>query len=493
MQEAAFRYGPFPAEAAGDWGGGKTAGWCLKLLWFQDTFPNNRIVVARRVFKELRATTMATWYKFCPPAAYRYGTRNDANGQLTLNNGSEVLFLGLDNPDTATIINGLEINGFLLDQAEEDDEEIFDKLLGRLGRWDKAEVPDWMLAQHHPWPYRHPETGVPQPPPFALVACNRDVKEHWTYQRFHPESKPWQDKYRALGYKLFEMDSSDNRFLSDINKREMAAQDSGFAGKRQWGRPEGAIHTIDPVCEIPGSPEWLEYFREHCTLYRALSHGDAQATVCLWAAVNRRGHIFIFREYVQRNGRISEHRAAITRLSAYERYATNLAHPKLFQVDAKTKDRSTLADEYAASRDKDQRSTALFWFAADDNELRSRDRINEALTVNPTLARPRAKDLGSPRLFFLTANDTYPDGCRQVLFEARRQRRKKIGTENGRPIFSDDRVKDADAPAYDCLRFILNSRASAQAKPSTRPPAGSFAAVSELLLHPRTEGRRRHA
>ena len=47
-------------------------------------------------------------------------------------------------PNVQGILKGLEINWFLGDQAEEDPEhmeDVFDLLLGRLGRWDLAEVP----------------------------------------------------------------------------------------------------------------------------------------------------------------------------------------------------------------------------------------------------------------------------------------------------------------------------------------------------------------
>jgi hypothetical protein len=39
----------------------------------------------------------------------------------------------------------------------------------------------------------------------------RDSELHWIYRRFHPESSEWQEKYRRLGYRLFDMPSLDNR------------------------------------------------------------------------------------------------------------------------------------------------------------------------------------------------------------------------------------------------------------------------------------------
>jgi hypothetical protein len=83
-------------------------------------------------------------------------------------------------PDNGFETHRLEINWFLGDQAEEDPEhmeDIFDLLLGRLGRWDPAEVPPELLAYEErrtgrSWAYRHPTTAKPIPPPYAMLASN---------------------------------------------------------------------------------------------------------------------------------------------------------------------------------------------------------------------------------------------------------------------------------------------------------------------------------
>lgn len=73
VQEAIFRYGPYPLCASGGFGTGKTYALCHKALWLSDKFPRNRGVIFRRVAKELRQTTMATFFKICagyqPPKA----------------------------------------------------------------------------------------------------------------------------------------------------------------------------------------------------------------------------------------------------------------------------------------------------------------------------------------------------------------------------------------------------------------------------------------
>lgn len=503
-QAEAFAYGPAPTCLSGGWGAGKTWVGCVKGLWLSDTFPKNRGVIARRVAKELRATTMSTFYKLCPPSAYDArlgGRRNDQDGYLKLNNGSEILFLHLDDPATETIIAGLEINWFLIDQAEENPEqmeEIFDKLAGRLGRWDLTTVPDWLLereaAAGRAWPWLHPVSGRPMPPTYAMLAVNPDVELHWIYRRFHPDSLEYQQTYKALGYRMFQMPGRENKYLPDEYKRQMEQRDSTF--KRRywdgvWGIPEGAIHTLDKLSLIEGDYELLEYFRRACTLHRILDHGDTSPTCCLWAAVDRDGNVFVYREYYQPNALISTHRSNITALSEGERYEFNLADPSIFHKEMqKHGGRWSVSDEYSDVREH-PRSTALFWAAADNNELGTRNRINEYLRVDPERIHPITKQRGSPRLFFVQASDGYPQGALHCVRELRAQRRVKLGTDLGKPVFTDERDPHIVDHAYDCVRYLIASRAPRASEANPYPP-GTWQAEHERLMqvNARRVGRR---
>ena len=247
---------------------------------------------------------MATFFKICPSDFYTQGgRRNDQEGVCRLNNGSEILFIHLEDPNVQGILKGLEINWFLGDQAEEDPEhmeEVFDLLLGRLGRWDLAEVPSELLEYEErrtgrSWAYRHPASGKPIPPPYAMLPVNPDSELHWIYRRFHPESSEYVERYRALGYRMFHMPSLDNRFLTDINREQLLQHDEAFVRRYvrgEWGFPEGAIHTVHPTSILDGSPELLSYFREHCLLYRTFDYGDSAPTACAWWAVDRNENVF---------------------------------------------------------------------------------------------------------------------------------------------------------------------------------------------------------
>lgn len=503
-QGEAFRYGPYPQCASGGWGSGKTWDYCLKAIWLSTEYSRNRGVIARYVGKELRETTMSTFYKVCPPHLYarsRGGRRNDLAGYLKFaDTQSEILWLHLDDPETAGIVKGLEINWFFIDQAEENPdhmEEYFDLLVGRLGRWDLAEVPQWRVdaetrATGKPWPYIHPESGKPVPPPYAMIAVNPDVETHWVYRRFHPESVEYQTTYKAQGYRMFHMPSEDNRFLGETNLKFLLAKDPAFIRrnvKGLWGLPEGAIHAIDATSLIAGRPDLLAYFRDHCLLFRTLDHGDSAPTCCLWWAVDRNGNCFCFREYYLGNALVSTHRGNIAGLSEGERYEVDLADPSMFyQLPQKQGGRWSAADEYADVKDY-SRETAIFWQPADNNELGTRNRINEYLRVDPDRIHPFTHTRGAPRLFFVTKTDEYPQGCYHVLRETRSQRRVKIGTDLGRAIFSDERDPDIPDHAYDPLRYFIASRPPVPS-PQQASAEGTFSGARQARLKAIREAKR---
>lgn len=495
LQQQAFEYGPLPQVASGGFGSGKTYAYCLKGLWLSDAFPRNRGLIFRSVAKDLRATTMATFRKICPASAYQSPDAgwNRMEGLTRLNNGSEILWLGLDNPELEDIIKGLEINWFFGDQAEDIDEEVFDKLISRLGRWDQATVPAWLLEEEQQagraWPWMHPVSGKPTPPQYPMLACNPDTELHWIYRRFHPESPEYQQTYRGRGYRLFHMPSLDNKFLTDQNRQNLLDQDESFVRRYvrgEWGLPEGSIHVVHPESVIEGSPELLDYLRNACTLHRFMDHGDTSPTCCLWMAVDRDANVFWYREYYLPNALISTHRENITALSDGERYELNQADPSIFfrlqrlgsgqkptESNTEHGGRWSVADEYGDVI-QHPRQTALFWSPADNNELGTRNRINEYLRVDPERVHPITKVKGAPRIFFVRASESYPQGVIHALRQTRAQRRVKVGTDMGRPVFSDERDPNIVDHAYDVVRYGVASRAPIAKAAQPQAASGTF-------------------
>ena len=489
-------YQNYVAEGLVHHNSGKSVALCRKAQFLSDLFPHNRGVIARKQWTTLKDTTMSTFFKILPASAYDEklgGRRADSEKYLRLAaSQSEILWLHLDQDDIDKVIRGLEINWFLLDQAEEMGEEVFATLLTRLGRWDKAQVPDYMLDPEYlqrtygvsEWPWRNP-AGRAIVPTYAMIACNPDHEMHWIWRRFHEESPDYQSIYKKQGYQMLTMRSDENRFLPKQNLEEMLRADESFQRRfvrGEWGIPEGQIHSITKDSIIEATPELVKWLVRSFPLARTMDHGDASPTTCGWFATDQDGNVFCFAEYYQGNKLISEHRAAmrsieeaICRASGVEKLRHNyqLADPSIFyKTMQKYGGRASVADDYLdrSSAHGFRAEDAIAWDAADNDELGTRNLINEYLRPQGSgefkdgkeepRVHPITKELGFwPRLFFLKKSESWPHGAERVIIETRNQRRERIGMEMGRPSFSDERDKGITDHAYDFLRYFIASRA----------------------------------
>ena len=143
-----FEAGPQPTLLIGGVNAAKTHGACLKLLKLAFDYPHSHIAIVRKTFKHLWKTTMQTFYGLLDSAHYEHGARNDNDGYLRLNNGTEFFFIHLDAPNSISLLSGLELNFAFIDQAEEISEQAWEILETRISRWRYAEVPDKILREH---------------------------------------------------------------------------------------------------------------------------------------------------------------------------------------------------------------------------------------------------------------------------------------------------------------------------------------------------------
>ena len=497
-QREAFLYGPHPLAASGGFGAGKTFALALKAMYLSSVFPNNRGLIARKQGNKLEKTTMKTFFKVCPPEAYLYGSRSDQKKSLTLNNGSEIIWTQLDDSEVIELLRGLEINWFLIDQAEEVSEEVFEILLRRLGRWDQAQVPQHMIeaerAAGRDWPWYNQETGRPIPPTYAMIACNPDHELHWIFRRFHEKSPEHQETYSAQGYKMIHFDSTKNIFLPAQNRDLLLSGTKEFVARfvrGEWGIPEGQIHRIHPMSIIQWSPQ-LDKIIKESNLGRTLDHGESAPTVCLWWAIDKWGNTYCYREYYQPDRLISYHRQRIYELSlrtvdqviegqrtnaqVLERYSRELADPSIFNPRVQRGVSVSVAEEYnEVNETKSDAHSAIWWMRGDNNELGTRNRINEMLKIDPEHRHPITGKLGAPRLYFVERTPEYPYGCVEAIRETRSQRRIKVGTQDGKDIFSDDRDPSIVDHAYDCVRYWVADMPPLPVEAIRRPPPGTVA------------------
>lgn len=131
---------------------GKTIG-CLEVGYVLcKIFPGSRWAVIRESLPTLRRTTLPSFWRTCPQPFFHTTRFNRQDMVATAANGSEILFISesiSDDPDLLRF-GGLEVNGFILEQAEEVQPKTYYKCIERAGSWNIN----------------------PMPPPLVLLNCN---------------------------------------------------------------------------------------------------------------------------------------------------------------------------------------------------------------------------------------------------------------------------------------------------------------------------------
>lgn len=422
---------------SGGFNDGKTYGGCLKAFTLLQTFPNYRMAIARQVRADLMRTTYQTFMKICPAELIESDNKQD--GFTVLKNNSAIYWLHLDKVDENTL-RGLEINSCLVDQAEETEEKVYDVLDARIGRWDEAVVPQYLLERYPNWP-KNNKTGKNIVPSYLMLLCNPDTQYHYIYRKYHPESLERRKKY-------FFVSAEWNPDLGSKESYESALEKGGEYVEKYvrgvWGISNAQIHRLPPESLLDYSEELLDKIKRKGNLFRVLDHGDASPTCCLWFAVLD-GNYICYREYYVPGQVISFHRAAINELSEGETYSSNWADPQIFKTTAQ-KDGGfwSVSDEYLDKSIGD--SKPLAWVPADNNEFATRNRINELLST---------RNGQKPKLYFIKKSEEYPNGCYHAISELQSQRRKLIGYIDGTAQYCDDREESVSDHAYDCVRYFV--------------------------------------
>jgi len=121
----------------GGWGNGKTSGGCAEFFIRLMEYPGCNSIISRKTRPELKSTTwdmlvngdpaQPTGWRGIPKEAIKIHNRSDLYIQLV--NGSQIHGLPLDDPKK---LENYNLGLFLIDQAEEVEEDIFLKFHGRL-------------------------------------------------------------------------------------------------------------------------------------------------------------------------------------------------------------------------------------------------------------------------------------------------------------------------------------------------------------------------
>jgi hypothetical protein len=468
---------------------------CVKLALLCAKYPNYRVAILRRSSTDLKRTTMETFFKWCPPDFYEEswgGKRVDSLNKLHFINGSVIYWLHLDKGDAESVARGLEVNSVGIDQAEEIEEDDFDHMNARVGRWDQARIPEGEEEY-----YRFDEAGNPIIPSYMIIAVNPDSFEHWVYKRFHEKSvehsvlrtrRDIKDSTKKISYKysdnykMYHGKSTENKALTDENLINMLEKDDAFVNRfvmGEWGIPGGSIHSVSDDSIIEDMPvELMDEFMTHGTLYRAADHGYVDPTCVLWFSVYRKW-ILCYREYYQSNEFISSHRKNIHRLSSYagyaEQYQASIMDPDIFKKRSEKQGSMwSVADEYASVAGPLKDVPAIHWLPGDNNEFMTRNMVNELLKPREDVKHPITGKPFAPTLYYLKRSEAYPDGCEKSISQLQSQKRKQISVVNGQPIYSDDRDENVADHAYDPLRYFAATRPQFNVRVVEIEKPGSF-------------------
>jgi hypothetical protein len=115
-------------------GGGKTFSSLAILILFCRLYPGSRWCVLRKSLTEIKMNTIPSFFKVCPTNFIE--NYNKSEQIVYFKNKSCILFKGenRDSDPELQWMDGLEVNGFLLEQAEELSYKTFDKCKLRAGR-----------------------------------------------------------------------------------------------------------------------------------------------------------------------------------------------------------------------------------------------------------------------------------------------------------------------------------------------------------------------
>jgi hypothetical protein len=161
----------------GAWRGGKSYAGCQEARKQSFLYPGNVGLIGRKDYTDLRDTTMKTFFEICPeddPCVLSY---NKTEHHLVFKNGSEIYFRELKD---GAGLGSLNLGWFYIDEAEEVEETIFERLKGRLSLATAGRQCGWLTSnppnEDH-WIYKQFELST-DPDFFTIHASTYENRQH---------------------------------------------------------------------------------------------------------------------------------------------------------------------------------------------------------------------------------------------------------------------------------------------------------------------------
>jgi phage terminase large subunit len=376
--------------------------------------PNGRTLVARQTMVDLKATTMKTFFEVID--ARLIAKWNKTESLLTLINGHEIYFWGLDNIEK---LKSLEIGFFWIDEVNEVAELTFNVLKGRL-RNKKHLYRKGILTSNSEgknWTYKQFVLG-------KGIKTEQDLSKYWVIKAPSNENTNLPEDYLDVL----------NSYTGDLFERYVNASWNVFEGQI-FPDFHKEIHVIPPFA-IPES--WKRV--------GGIDHGERSPSTFVWAAISPSGNIYIYREYSLAGEGVDIHVKNIHELNKGDRLDYIVIDPSVKSV------RGTSGKKIDAEYKEEwiKRFDMVMPLRYANNDVNAGiSRLHKYFRIDPLRLHPITKKKGSPRLFYFNT-------CPQAAEDTENYKWKKISpTSENDP---EEKPRKKDDHVLDPIRYIVMSR-----------------------------------
>lgn len=248
---------------SGAFGAGKTRALCEKAYLLSTIYPGNRGLICRKSANSLTHTTLDVFFReVCPPE--HIASYHRTHKIVTLKNGSEIIFSGLEDPNKIASMN---LGWVGIDEVIETNEKDWRMLEGRL-RWN----------------------GTNGQIPFRQIfgATNPGAPTHYLYHLFFKGKK---------GYACYQSNAEQNIF----NPADYLERLQNFTGRYRdryvlglWVGFEGLIYD-----NLVPEHHFCDNFRipAHWPIYMGVDFGYQNPSVVQWWARDDDGVYYRYKEF----------------------------------------------------------------------------------------------------------------------------------------------------------------------------------------------------
>ncbi len=245
---------------SGAFGAGKTIALCAKALKLSLDYQGNFGYICRKVRATIGLSTLKTFTDLVCPREL-ISSYNKSEGLITLTNGSQLLFGGLDDPLKLGSLGAGGVGFVAIDEAIETNEDDWQMLEGRL--------------------------RLPNVPHLIFAATNPGPPTHYLYRKFFQEKKG----------EVFQASSFDNPALPEDYRQRLAEFEGVYKDRYVlglWKGLEGLVYSAfdDKICLIPRfdiDKSW--------PVYVGHDFGRVNAAALFYAGSPGTGDFFAFAEY----------------------------------------------------------------------------------------------------------------------------------------------------------------------------------------------------